>query len=297
MAGTDDEIDQLYRLPLAEFTPARNALAKRLGPAGATIKTLEKPSAPAWLVNQLFWRRRRAYDALVKAAENLRAAHRARLAGKSADVDAAEAAHRAAIRTAADDIRAFATEAGEPASGATMSAVNETLMALPHPSFAGRLVRPLRPSGLEALAGLMPTAGAALRLAKAAQAPPLPKPMPKAASGRSDKADAAATRAAEARAATQRKRELAEAERALREAKDEEREAERSLKQAREAAARAEREHDDLTRQVEAAAERLRRGKADVVRLHKAATDATAARARAGDRLEFMKRAAKGRES
>ena len=296
MAGNDDEIDRLYQLPLAEFTPARNELAKRLGPAGATIKTLEKPSAPAWLVNQLFWRRRRTFDALVKAAENLRVAHRARMAGKGTDVDAAEAAHRTAIRAAADDIRALATEAGEPASAATLSAVNETLMALPHPSFAGRLVRPLRPSGLEALAGLMPTAGAALRLAKAAQPPPPLKP-PKAAAGRSDKADAAATRAAEARAATQRKRELAEAERALREAKDEEREAERSLKQAREAVARAEREHDDLTRQVEAAAERLRRGKADVVRLHKEASDATAARGRAGDRLEFMKRAAKGREA
>ena len=40
MADADDKIDELYQLPLGEFTPARNALAKELGEGG--VKKLEK---------------------------------------------------------------------------------------------------------------------------------------------------------------------------------------------------------------------------------------------------------------
>ena len=53
MAGADDRIDELYQLPLEEFTPARNALAKELG--DGDIKKLEKPNVAAWAVNQLWW--------------------------------------------------------------------------------------------------------------------------------------------------------------------------------------------------------------------------------------------------
>jgi hypothetical protein len=50
-------IDELYQLPLDEFTAARNALAKSTG--DASIKKLEKPSLSAWAVNQLFWHQRK----------------------------------------------------------------------------------------------------------------------------------------------------------------------------------------------------------------------------------------------
>ena len=69
------DIDTLYRLSLAEFTDARNAMAKAAGAKGAAIKALEKPSAAAWAVNQLFWKQRRAYDKLIRASERVRAAH------------------------------------------------------------------------------------------------------------------------------------------------------------------------------------------------------------------------------
>ncbi|MGH2808639.1 MAG: hypothetical protein ACRDKT_15350 [Actinomycetota bacterium] len=54
----DGELDELYALPLEEFTSARNALAKRLGDAGdkdaaATVKKLSKPNVAAWGLNQL----------------------------------------------------------------------------------------------------------------------------------------------------------------------------------------------------------------------------------------------------
>ena len=53
-----DEIDQLFALPLDEFTAARNELARRLkqdGDAEAAegVRGLAKPTVAAWAVNQL----------------------------------------------------------------------------------------------------------------------------------------------------------------------------------------------------------------------------------------------------
>ena len=47
--------DELYALPLAEFTPARDAQAKALKgtPLAAPVKALRKPSTAAWVVNLL----------------------------------------------------------------------------------------------------------------------------------------------------------------------------------------------------------------------------------------------------
>ena len=81
----EDEVDRLYQLPLKEFTPARNALAKQAdGDHAATVRALQKPSVPAWAVNQLYWQKRAVYDELVEAAERLRTTHRSLLAGNSA---------------------------------------------------------------------------------------------------------------------------------------------------------------------------------------------------------------------
>ena len=58
----DDEIDALYQLHLDEFVTARNALAKRSGDRAPEIRALVKPVAPAWAVNQLYWRARADLD-------------------------------------------------------------------------------------------------------------------------------------------------------------------------------------------------------------------------------------------
>src|SRR3954451_19713893 len=52
--GLEQEIERLYQLPLEEFTPARNALAKGSTEA-ARIRALAKPPIGAWAVNQLYW--------------------------------------------------------------------------------------------------------------------------------------------------------------------------------------------------------------------------------------------------
>ena len=47
--------DELYALPLGEFTPARDARAKELkgDELGPKVKALKKPATAAWVVNLL----------------------------------------------------------------------------------------------------------------------------------------------------------------------------------------------------------------------------------------------------
>ena len=103
--SVDDDVEGLFRLPLSEFTAARNALAarvKKAGDAGTAegIKSLTKPSVAAWAVNQLFWKHRIAFDRLLDAGERFRKAQTAQLAGKSADIRAPLEARRAALARA-----------------------------------------------------------------------------------------------------------------------------------------------------------------------------------------------------
>src|SRR6476620_3471134 len=110
MAKLDDQIDELYQKPLGEFTAARNLLAQQSG--DAAIKKLEKPSLPAWAVNQLYWRERKLYDEVIKTSGQMRTAYKQMLAGKSADVRAAEVFHTEAMRKAKDAIRRILDAAG-----------------------------------------------------------------------------------------------------------------------------------------------------------------------------------------
>jgi hypothetical protein len=145
----------LYQRPLADFTRERDALAQRSGTDGGTIRRLQKPSAPAWAVNQVYWRRRKVIERLTSVSSRVRAAHERRLAGKDADVDLAEATHRSAVEAAVDAAAELLRGAGDPASEATLAAVRETFQTLVWSSIDGRLIRPLKASGLEAISALM----------------------------------------------------------------------------------------------------------------------------------------------
>src|SRR5262245_21316250 len=246
MMSTDDEaVDRLYQLPLAEFTAARNALAKGGDPS---VKALQKPSLPAWAVNQLYWQRRKVFDRLIAAAGRVRTAHGRMLTGRAADVAEAETAHAAAVKESVEQIREILRAAGDAESPATIVAVQETLQALPADDEPpGRLTRPLKPKGFEALAGLVPASG--LRAFKVV-GPRAPSRAPAAA--KPAKAPSAAEAAAEKRAAEARKREADELDAALREAKKAEREATTALDRARTKRDDAEREHADLTKKLDA---------------------------------------------
>ena len=171
------DIDTLYRLSLAEFTDARNAMAKAAGAKGAAIKALEKPSAAAWAVNQLFWKQRRAYDNLIRASERVRAAHAQVLKGKAMDLRTLEAQHSAAVKDAAEEVRAILARVGDPATPATMKSVVDTLQALPGGGEPGRLTKALAPIGFGAFGALMKGAVSSKALADVVTfAPPKPKP-------------------------------------------------------------------------------------------------------------------------
>jgi hypothetical protein len=149
--AVDEQIDGLYQVPLDEFTNARNALAKELG--DNAIKKLEKPNAAAWAVNQLYWRERKLYDEVIKTASQVQAAYKQMLAGKSADTRAVDAFRTEALRKAKHAIRAILVSAGSAASDPVMTAVSETLDALPSDDPPGRLTRPLQRTGFGMLQG------------------------------------------------------------------------------------------------------------------------------------------------
>src|SRR5437870_10710665 len=75
----DDDVDALFKLPLMQFTLARNGLAGRLKKMGRSdeaqeVKSLTKPSISAWAVNQLYWRHRDLFERLIAVGKGLESA-------------------------------------------------------------------------------------------------------------------------------------------------------------------------------------------------------------------------------
>jgi len=253
-------------LPLAEFTAARNELAKKSGPDAAAIKALEKPNIAAWAVNQLFWTKRKIYDVLIAASEKVRAAHVKQLSGKSADVAAAEAAHHAAVKAAADEARRILAAAGDPATPATMIAVIETLQTLPTHDEPGKLTRPLKPMGFEALAGFVP----GVRAPKA-----FPPPPPKKETKPVDPRVAARETAAQEKAAARHKAgRLLAFEKDARAAQKAVRDADDTLVEIKRGIAAAEKEHARAEAQLAEIAAKLRRLRDELGPAQRAAGDA-----------------------
>jgi hypothetical protein len=156
VSALDAKIDDLYRLPLAEFTAARNALAKSLSKGDAKlIKALAKPTVVPWAVNQLYWHARATYDRLMKSGEKLRAAQIAALEGRAADVRAASESHRRAISEAVAEAERLASASGAKPGADLLARTFESLsLATSAPGQPGRLTDALQPAGFEALAGL-----------------------------------------------------------------------------------------------------------------------------------------------
>lgn len=249
----DDDIDGLFKLPLGEFTPARNALAARLrkdgeGARADEVKTLPKPSVPAWVVNQLYWQHRKLFDRLIEAGDRFRKSPTSR-------------EHLEARRNAQAALVPIATavlhDAGNSDTRNMLRRVTTTLEALatygslPDAPRAGRLTAELEPPGFDLLAGLLPPGGA--------------KPKPAA---RKSAPDTAARGAEE-----ERRRQAAAAKAAVREA-------ERELRVARTQSERA-------TADLESAAKRARESEQRRVKaekqLAKLVTEADAARDRANE--------------
>ena len=158
MAALDATIDELYRLPLNEFTGARNALAKSLtGGDAKHVRALAKPTVVPWAVNQVYWRARGTYDRLMKSGEKLRAAQIAALEGRAADVRAAADAHRRAVGDAvAEAQRLAAPDGARPGADALARTFESLSLATAVLESPGRLTDALQPAGFEALTGITP---------------------------------------------------------------------------------------------------------------------------------------------
>jgi hypothetical protein len=168
----EDDLDALFRLPLAEFTGARNALAARLKQAARRnevdrVKALAKPSISAWAVNQLYWKHREAFDRLIASGQHVRQAQTSRLGGK--DMRGALDARREELTHLSALASALLRDAGHNPTLDTMRRITATLEAMsayaavPDGPAPGRLTQDVDPPGFESLASLMAGAGMAKR--------------------------------------------------------------------------------------------------------------------------------------
>ena len=168
--GLENELDALFRLPVAEFTAARNTLAAQLKKGGRRdeserAKALAKPSITAWAVNQLYWQHREAFDRLIATGQRFRKAQTSGRPGKVADMREALDARREALAHLSDLATALLRDAGSSPTPETIHRVTTTLEAMsayasfPDAQPPGRLTRDVDPPGFDSFASLIPGAG------------------------------------------------------------------------------------------------------------------------------------------
>jgi hypothetical protein len=148
--------DELYGLSPADFTAARDDRARQARAAGqrdeaAAIKKLARPTASAWLVNQLTRAAPEEIARLAAVGTALEEAQR-RLAGERLRELSSE--RRQVINELLPHATEIARQAGQPASAATMGEVRATLEAALADAGAraavlsGRLTKALAYAGL-----------------------------------------------------------------------------------------------------------------------------------------------------
>ena len=227
------ESQQLYALPLSEFTAARNARAKALKPKdpdlAAAVAALPKPSVAAGALNELVHEDPSEVRALIQSGKRLRQAQEAAVSGKKgADLNEAIAEHRGALDRVQRDLRK------RKLSGPTLEKATQTLrVASLDPDLwpvleRGLLHEDLTASGFGLDPGLVPARA-------------MPKPKPAAKKPAPPKPD----KAAESRRREARER-LREAKTALAEAEKRARAAARELERARADVERAQERADQL---------------------------------------------------
>jgi len=170
----EDDVEFLFKLPLAEFIGARNSLAaklKRDGRANAAnfVKALAKPSVSAWAVNQLHWKHRETFDRLLAAGQRFRQAPTSQAARRVADMRESLDARREALSELSDLATVLLRDAGHNPTPDTIHRITTTLEALSAYSTSsdgptpGRLTHDVDPPGFETLAGLIQFTGATPR--------------------------------------------------------------------------------------------------------------------------------------
>lgn len=151
--------EELYGVPPAEFTDARNDYAKELKASGDKtlsdrVKVLKKPSVAAWVVNMLVRHNAQEMTQVLDLGASLRAAQ-ADLDGDALRELAKQ--RRQLVAAVAGKGRALAKELGQKLSESVQRQVEDTLHAAMIDTDAeaavrsGMLVDPLTPSGVGSL--------------------------------------------------------------------------------------------------------------------------------------------------
>ncbi len=149
-------LEQLYQAPHGSFVDERKRLAAELKAAGdkpgaATLAKRTRPTISAWVVNQLWWHARDAFESLLASAARLR------------DGDlGANAEHRESLTKLRARAAAMLADAGHGATESTLRRVHQTIAAIAatgtwEPEAPGTLAADRDPPGFEA-ALLAPTA-------------------------------------------------------------------------------------------------------------------------------------------
>lgn len=149
--------DDLYALPLEEFTAARNDLARKLkdegrGDEAARVKKLKKPPVSAWAVNRL------ARDDPGGIARLLELVDALKEARGASEINRLGAERRELVAKLTRRAGELAEAAGHAASPATLQKVTQTLQAGAEEDERGLLQRgalpdDLAPAGFDALGG------------------------------------------------------------------------------------------------------------------------------------------------
>lgn len=159
------DLDRLYGLPLAEFTPARDQLVTELRDRGdreaaAEVKKLRRPTLAAWVVNQLVRQKKKEIQEVLSVGEDVRAAQGAAMSGGAKGIREISARRRRAIDGVIDLAEDLLVQAGHAPGRSTLDRVGETMMAatmdeeVTKAVGVGRLERELAAtSGFESLPG------------------------------------------------------------------------------------------------------------------------------------------------
>jgi hypothetical protein len=273
-----DEADELYALPLEEFTKARNELEKRLRKDGqreeaAEVKALRKPTVPAWALNQVARQRPGEVGDLIDAGRRVREAQDELLAGGDRKaLDRAGSDQRELVRTLMRAAVDVGNEGGIGTGAAFEDKVGATLRAAAADDevgaqlVAGRLEREHEAVGL-------------LGFEAGPAAPARESPAPKKQAGRAPKKRAGKTKGdgdAEREAAAEKRRAEARERKRLK-ALETATKAEQRARRAAEAA-------EQATAKERATAERA------VKRLSKAEADEESARAKLEEAVAEVER-------
>ncbi len=156
MADYDAALEELYQAPHGSFVDERKRLAAELKATGdktaaATLAKRARPAISAWVVNQLWWHARDAFESLLASAARLR------------DGDlGANAEHRESLTKLRTRAAAMLGDAGHGATESTLRRVHQTIAAIAatgswEPEIPGTLTADRDPPGFD-VAMLAPTA-------------------------------------------------------------------------------------------------------------------------------------------